>query len=53
MFISTPRGTFKVSDLTMEEARAKGYAIHHWHGDYIIMTKNNQAIAVKNNKEAL
>lgn len=49
-YIRTPRGTFKVSNLTVDEARANGYAPHHWHGDYVIMAKNNQAIAVK--KEA-
>lgn len=52
--ISTPRGTFKLSSMTEEQAREAGYGYHHSSDDekYLVMTKDNQAIAiVKDDRE--
>lgn len=49
-YVRTPRGEFKLSEMTESEAKAKGYRVQHWSGNYVVMTKNNIAIAVK--KEA-
>lgn len=47
--ISTPRGTFFVTDLTREEMESAGYSFHHAsdNGDFFIMTNGMKAFAIR------
>ncbi len=46
--ISTPRGSFHVTDMTEEQMRAAGFGVHHTSedGKYLIMGNGTQAYAV-------
>ncbi len=47
-YVRTPRGELKLVDLSVEEAKRAGYGVHHYFKEFVIMTKNNIGIAVKN-----
>lgn len=51
IYVKTPRGEFKFLNITEEEAKEKGYTIHHYFETFAIVVKNNTAIAVKRNEE--
>ena len=46
--IKTPRGSFSLTDMTVEQMKEAGYSFHHQSDDgkYAIMTSNNYAYAV-------
>jgi antirestriction protein ArdC len=46
--IKTPRGSFSLADMTVEQMKEAGYSFHHQSDDgkYAIMTSNNYAYAV-------
>ena len=46
--IQTPRGTFRLTSLSVEQMKAAGYSFHHQSDDgrHYIMTSNNTAFAV-------
>ena len=46
--IKTPRGSFRVADMTREQIEAAGYGFHHQSDDgrYLIMANGTQAFAV-------
>ena len=48
MMIRTPRGAFKIHTIfsSEEEAREHGWGAWFWHGDFIILGKENRVGAV-------
>jgi len=51
--IKTPRGTFSVTTLSVDEMREAGFSFHHAsdNGEYHIMTADNTAYAVSTNEK--
>ncbi len=50
-WIRTPRGCFRVADMTAEQMEKIGYGLHHVSDDgkFFIMGNGTNAYAVKNN----
>ena len=48
--LKTPRGEIVISDKTESELKLEGWGIAFWHEDWVIMTKDNYAVATKNEK---
>lgn len=46
-YLKTPRGEIVISDKTESELRAEGYGAWFWFEDWVILGKNNHALATK------
>ncbi|MDU6975413.1 MAG: YodL domain-containing protein [Clostridiales bacterium] len=53
--VETPRGSFHLTDMTMEQIKAAGYGFHHSSNDgvYLIMGNGTRAFAIRNEDNPL
>ncbi len=52
-YIKTPRGQFRIDEMTLEQAENKGFFIHHYTDDmsYAVVSNGTKAFAVKKEGE--